>query len=98
MAPEVLRDNRGWSEQEWEAATRGLAARGLLDADGTATAAAHLLRHDVEAMTDSLAASAFATLPDEELAGLYASLRACAVQIQGSGSLPFPNPMGLPRL
>ena len=98
VGPEVLRDNRGWTVPQWDGALGRLAARGLLHADGTATEAGELLRQHVERMTDDLAASAFATLHDEELGYLYAALLACARQIQGSGCIPFPNPMGLPEL
>ncbi len=98
VAPEVLRDNRGWTLSQWEAAVHGLAGRGLLHADGSPTEAGSRLRRDVEALTDKLAESPFAPLPDEELAHLYASLLTCARQIQLSGCLPFPNPMGLPAL
>jgi DNA-binding MarR family transcriptional regulator len=61
-----------------------------------ATAAGQELRRRIEAMTDDLAAPAFAGLTDEEMAAR--ALLGCATQIQGSGVLPFPNPIGLPAL
>jgi hypothetical protein len=98
VEPEVFRDNRGWTEAQWDGAQLGLVDRGLLQSDGSATEAGFLLRQNLEAMTDDLAAPPFATLPDEELARLYASLLACARRILGSGCIPFPNPLGLPEL
>ena len=94
---EVLRDNRGWSEEEWDAATGALAARGLLHADGRATDAGRTLHGEVEELTDRLAEPAYAALSDSALEDLYGALAACAVGVAASGLVPFPNPMGLPR-
>jgi hypothetical protein len=94
----VLRENRGWPEEEWAAATDDLARRGLLHGDGRATDSGRTLHGSVEALTDRLAEPAYAALSDGALADLDGSLRACAREVQASGLLPFPNPMGLPRL
>jgi hypothetical protein len=98
VAPDVLRDSRGWTAQEWEEGGHGLARRSLLAADGGATAAGRALRRSVEAMTDDLAETAFADLSDEAVDALYRALLAGARRVQSSGVLPFPNPMGLPAL
>jgi hypothetical protein len=95
---DVLRDSRGWAGPQWDAGVAGLAGRGLLRPDGTASATGQELRRRVEAMTDELAAPAFAGLADDEIEALHRALFACATQVQGSGLLPFPNPMGLPAL
>jgi hypothetical protein len=95
---ELLRDSRGWTAPQWDAGVAALAERGLLGPDGVATPAGQDLRHRIESMTDELAAPAFAALADDELAVLYRALWGCAALIQSSGLLPFPNPMGLPRL
>ena len=63
-----------------------------------ATSAGQALRQSVDAMTDALAGSPVATLAEEEVANLYDARSECAAQIQSSGVLPFPNPMGLPQL
>jgi hypothetical protein len=94
----VLRDNRGWTEPQWNGGIAALVGRGLLDADGMATDEGHELRGRIEAMTDDLAASAFTGLSDDELAALHGALLACATEVHGSGLLPFPNPIGLPVL
>jgi hypothetical protein len=94
----VLRDNRGWSEEEWEAATAALATVGLLHSDGRATDAGRTVHAAVEELTDRLAAPAYAGLGDGALADLSGALGACAADIVASGVLPFPNPMGLSRI
>jgi hypothetical protein len=94
---EVLRDNRGWSEEDWDDAAARLAALGLLHTDGRATDAGRTLHAAVEEQTDRLAAPPFADLSDAAVTDLYGALSACAGEVAGSGLLPFPNPMGLPR-
>jgi len=95
---DVLRNGRGWTGAQWAAGIARLAGRGLLAPDGVATDAGRDLRRRIEAMTDDLAAPAFAALTDEETADLYRALLGCATQIQYSGLYPFPNPIGLPAL
>jgi hypothetical protein len=95
---DMLRENRGWSEKEWETATSRLAARGLLHDDGRTTDAGRTLHAAVEELTDRLAAPAYAGLSDGALADLHGALRACAADVAASGVVPFPNPMGLPRV
>ena len=93
----VLRDNRGWSEENWDAAAAALTARGLLHADGRATDAGRTRHGEVEDLTDRLAEPAYAGLSDGALEDLYGALAACAAGVVASGLVPFPNPMGLPR-
>jgi hypothetical protein len=94
---ELLRDNRGWSEEAWDRATARLASRGLLHTDGRATDAGRTLHGEVEELTDELAEPATAGLSDQALEELHGVLAACAADVAGSGIVPFPNPMGLPR-
>jgi hypothetical protein len=94
---ELLRENRGWSEEEWDAAAAGLVGAGLLHADGRATDAGRTLHGEVEELTDELAAPAAAGLSDLALEDLYGALGACASDVAASGLVPYPNPMGLPR-
>jgi hypothetical protein len=95
---EVLRDSRGWTATQWDEGVARLAGRGLLRPDGAATTAGLELRRRIEAMTDDLAAPAFAGLGDHDMADLHRALLGCAAQVQDSGLLPFPNPIGLPAL
>ena len=94
---EVLRDSRGWSEQEWDDTAAVLTRRGLVHADGRVTDAGRILHGRVEELTDELAELAYATLSDMALEELYGALRACATDVAASGLVPFPNPMGLPQ-
>ena len=94
---ELLRDNRGWSEAEWDDTTASLARRGLLHADGRVTDAGRTLHGEVEELTDELAEPAYAGLSDLALEELHGVLAACAADVAASGVVPFPNPMGLPR-
>ncbi|MGC3002215.1 SCO6745 family protein, partial [Streptomyces sp. G35A] len=93
---ETLRNNRGWSEEDWRAAADRLAARGLLDSAGHPTAEARGLRAHVEARTDALAVRPYLALTAHEAAELVGLLRVPADQVLTSGTIPFPNPMGLP--
>jgi hypothetical protein len=95
---EMLRENRGWSVDAWEAGTAELVSRDLLHADGRATDAGRTLHASVETLTDALAEPAYASLSDGALEDLYDAVRTCAADVQASGLYPFPNPMGLPAL
>ena len=94
---DVLRDNRGWSPGDWADATERCRARNLLDADGHPTTAGNDLRRRIELRTDELAAQPYATLDDHEIDRLIALATRIAEPITASGTVPFPNPIGLPR-
>jgi hypothetical protein len=96
LAPEMLRDSRGWTADEWAGAEERLAARGLF-ADGGLTGAGRALRERIEADTDALAAGAFAGLSDHELGTLGRDLHTLAARVLAADVIVFPNPMGLPR-
>ncbi|WP_040810798.1 SCO6745 family protein [Nocardia concava] len=88
---QMWRDNRGWSETDWQAAQDRLRERGLLDATGL-TDAGRALRQHIEARTDALAMTAYRDVPGmvETLSILAPAARAVA----RSGEVPYPNPMG----
>ena len=109
LPPEVLRDNRGWSIDEWADAASRLRHRGLLatvsrndesgNDIGTLTDAGRRLRTEVEALTDSLAAAPFAeALGAPDTSRLLDALTVPARTVARSGVIPFPNPMGLTQL
>jgi len=52
--PKVVRGLRGWSRDEWDAATEKLISRGLLGGDGDLTPAGTALRSEIEDRTDEL--------------------------------------------
>ncbi|MFI1912988.1 hypothetical protein [Nocardia sp. NPDC020380] len=77
--PELWRELRGWTEDEWAAAESRLAERGLLDGSGI-TKAGRALRAHIESRTDALALTAYTDVPDIEatLAALTPAARAVA--------------------
>jgi hypothetical protein len=91
----LLRDHRGWTAMEWEMARAALVNRGLITATGAVTPDGRALRAAVEAATDARAAEAFGALDTD---AVVAALDPIAHAVVASGIVPFPNPMGLPRL
>jgi hypothetical protein len=63
--PEFARSNRGWSQDQWDAATADLEARGLLDPGGALTEAGLTRRAQIEDDTDRMAAPPWRHLGDE---------------------------------
>ena len=95
---ELLRDNRGWSEEIWDRSTASLRERGLLDENGI-TAEGLAVRSRIESSTDRLAGAPIrAALSAGEQSELLATLTPAAVAVADSGVIPFPNPMGLPHI
>jgi hypothetical protein len=92
---EVLRQNRGWSEDDWTSASERLRARGLLGDRGI-TPAGSELRRTVEDGTDRLAARPYQVLDPDEVRLLTGRLGSAAEVLLASGVIPFPNPIGLP--
>jgi hypothetical protein len=97
ISGELLRQSRGWSEDDWGEAQARLTARGLLDADGDATEVGRRLHREIEARTDELAVAPYRAIADEAFGRLLTTLGGAAERIAAADELPFPNPMGLPR-
>ena len=95
-SPEDLQRTRGWTADDWAAAVARRAARGQIDADGQLTDAGRSIRTAIEKRTDELAAAPFAPLSDDDRASLLAALDPLARAISASGTIRYPNPMGLP--
>ncbi|MFI7099228.1 hypothetical protein ACIBK8_07695 [Streptomyces sp. NPDC050161] len=93
---DTMRQDRGWSEEEWAAAQERLRSRGLVDAWGGATERGVAERARIEDSTDRLAARLLRPLPEAEIDQLLRELRPMAHRVLAAGTLPFPNPMGLP--
>ena len=70
VGADVLKATRAWPDTDWDRAVDALAARGLLESDGTFTAAGAELRQQIEDRTDRLAAPAWSQLSDDEGAEL----------------------------
>lgn len=97
-APEPVFESRGWSEDAWAAARERLTARGLLAADGTATAEGHALRAEVERRTDELAAGPWTALGPEATTRLADLLGGPWLTVVGSGLLPSENTLGIGKI
>jgi hypothetical protein len=95
---QVIQPARGWSDEQWEAATAALVARGLLGEDGSITDAGRRLHDTVEARTDELALVPWAHLGERRTAAVETTLRPWAEAVQAGELIRHPNPMGLPPL
>ena len=93
---DVTQPARGWSDDDWAAASAGLGARGLVDGDGAATDAGRALHADIERRTDELATAPWTDLDDDTLESVTTTLARLAGRVAGAGVIRFPNPMGLP--
>ncbi|MEV5977606.1 hypothetical protein [Streptomyces sp. NPDC052114] len=95
--PGGIRQDRGWTEEEWAAAVDRLCGRGLLDTAGHITDLGVTERELIEDDTDRLASRLLHPLTTAETDTLLTTLKPAARSILASDVLPFPNPMGLPR-
>ncbi|WP_030787911.1 SCO6745 family protein [Streptomyces sp. NRRL S-920] len=92
-----IRQDRGWSEEEWEVAVDRLRGRGLIDPTGRVTEQGLTERELIEDDTDRLTDRLLHPLPSPTVDALLAALHPASRAIQSSGILPYPNPIGLPR-
>ena len=95
--PDTIRQDRGWTEEEWAQAVDRLYARGLVDADGRITEHGRTERELIEDATDRLSARLLRPLGARDADTLLSALERPARQILAAEVLPFPNPIGLPR-
>ena len=82
---DVLRTNRGWSEDEWAAARARVEGRDWRAA-----------RARVETRTDELALAPWRALGEEGCDRLLACMRPIVTRLVEHEAVTFPNPMGLP--
>ena len=90
-----LKANRGWTDEEWNAASETLVARGWLDSEGAVTPAGTSARDAIEGKTDRLAAAAVAGLGSARTINLIDVLRPLAERVMDSGAVPESNNMGV---
>jgi hypothetical protein len=95
MDSELLRQNRGWSDDEWTSAVGRLTERDLLGDRGV-TPTGSELRRMIEEGTDWLAGQPYRILDPDDLQLLFDELGSAAETLLGTGVIPFPNPIGLP--
>lgn len=92
---DVLQQNRGWTDEQWETAQRGLCERGILTSEGAFTRRGASLRDGLEDATDQLASAAVNLLDDA--AWTTDILTKLARTLVDRGAVPVPNPIGVPR-
>lgn len=91
-------ESRGWRGEEWTAARERLTARGLVDADGTATRSGQALRREVEQRTDQLAAAPWQFLGATDTDRLVELLGDYWVAVLSSGLLPSETTLGIGKV
>ncbi len=88
---------RDYDEAAWRHHEERLAERGLLNDDGSLTAAGRQLKDDIESSTDALALSALDALNDDEVEALFQTLTPIARAVIAGGDVPAVTPMNLHR-
>jgi hypothetical protein len=83
----ILQASRQWDDLAWDASVGRLAARGLVEHDGTFTADGAALRQRIEDRTDALALRPWAALGEEGCDELRALVRPLSKAIVASGGL-----------
>lgn len=89
---------RGWSDDDWTAAAARLAERGWLDEEGKVTAVGTDAHAGIEADTDRMAEGPTRAIGKDGLAELLEIMEPLARRLEVTGTIPFPNPIGLPRV
>ena len=93
--PSTYEATRDFTPQEWEACQHALRDRGLLTAHLTLSQEGRDLVDRIAQLTDDLAAPAYASLSDDEIADLQETLQPLAQAIVRAGDIPTASPMGL---
>jgi hypothetical protein len=95
-SPETIQPHRGWSDDDWVAATERLRSRGWLDGDGQLSAEGRAGRRQIEDTTDRLATEPVDRLGPERTELLFELLAPVASRLVEAGAIPYPNPVGVP--
>jgi hypothetical protein len=88
---------RDYDDAEWRHHEQRLAERGLLDDDGSLTAAGRELKDHIESSTDLLGLSALDALSDDEVEALFQALTPITRAVVAGGDVPSVTPMSLRR-
>lgn len=91
-----LQPYRGWSDEDWEAATDDLVTRGWLAPQGQLTDEGRRLRTEVQQHTDRLAAAPLRGLGEVRTRRLLEVVRPLTERIVAAREIPYPNAMGVP--
>lgn len=103
---EVLRESRGWADQDWSDAMATLTAAGVIEApvevahldDLVLTERGARLHGHLESRTDDLASPPYAAVGEAGREALRDGLIPIASAVAEQGWIPFPNPIGLPEV
>jgi hypothetical protein len=87
---------RGWDDDDWAAAADRLAERGWLDDAFRATPVGIDAHTAIEADTDRMAQGPTRALGADDLEELLGLLRPLVAVLASSGTIPYPNPIGVP--
>lgn len=93
---EGMRSHRGWSDEDWDAATARLFDRGWIDGNRRITPAGASAREDIERATDHLAEPIATALGGDAAEELVSLLRPLAEAVMAAGAVPPRNNMGVP--
>ncbi|WP_297593239.1 hypothetical protein [Mycobacterium sp.] len=88
---------RDYDETTWRHHEQRLAERGLLDDDGSLTAAGRDLKAHIESTTDALSLSVLDALSDDEVEKLFRALSPITRAVIAAGDIPATTPMTLRR-
>ncbi|OBH22626.1 hypothetical protein A9X03_15170 [Mycobacterium sp. E1715] len=94
---EYIARTRDYDEAAWRQHEQRLAERGLLDDEGSLTAAGRELKDHIERSTDALSLSALDALDDDEVETLFRALTPVTRTVVAGGDVPARTPMGLRR-
>jgi hypothetical protein len=92
---EVYAKARTFGTAEWTSIVAELRERGLVDPDGTLTAAGRPAKHAVEDVTDDLAQSAYRALSATEVNEMIRALLPITTAVVAGNEIPTQSPMGL---
>jgi len=87
---------RGWDDDDWSAAAARLTERGWLNDDGSVSPVGADAHAALEADTDRMAEGPTRALGADGLDDLLSIMRPLAAALFSSGTIPFPNPIGVP--
>jgi hypothetical protein len=97
VSVDTIQPYRGWTDEDWDSATRRLVARGWMTEAGQLTDAGRSGQDAVEETTDRLAGPPLERLGPDRVARVCALLEPIVTSLVEAGELPYPNPIGVPR-
>lgn len=98
VTKDMMLSHRGWTEDQWDAAERRLHSRGILTAQGKLTKIGGSLRRQLEEITDRLASGPVERLGPKGVERVIELADPISRHLIDTGVVPFPNPIGVPRL